>query len=109
MVPQHKVDSVRRLLAEAAFSQRKIAKLIGISRATVGAIANGRRPDYPVPRRAEDDPFGLPAGPPNRCSGCGGTVYMPCRLCYVRSLKETRRLIARRRARLARYLAGYGW
>ena len=109
MVPQHKVDSVRRLLVEGRLSQRRIAKLIGISRATVGAIANGRRPKYPIPHRAENDPFGPPTGPPQRCVGCGGMVYVPCRLCYVRDLKETQRVLARRRVRLARFLAGYGW
>jgi hypothetical protein len=75
------------LLAEGNLSQRKIARLTGISRGTVGAIAAGKRPDYPSSRRAAEDEPGEPAGPPRRCPGCGGMVYMPCRLCAARALK----------------------
>lgn len=80
------VAEIRRLLAEGRLSQRKIAKLTGISRATIGAIANGRRPDY-QPRPA-NDLFDRPQGPPRRCTGCGGLVYLPCKLCRVRAWKS---------------------
>jgi len=74
---------VRRLLAETKLSQRKIAQLAGLSRGSVGAIASGRRPDYEGLPRDEDE-IDEPAGPPARCPGCGGMVYLPCRLCCVR-------------------------
>lgn len=77
------VAEIRRLLAEAKLSQRKIAKLTGISRGTVGAIARGRRPDY-QPRPKTDGESDRPSGPPQRCGTCGGMVYMPCRLCGLR-------------------------
>ena len=77
------VAQIHRLLAEDKLSQRKIAKLTGISRGTVGAIARGRRPDY-KPRPKTDDEFDRPSGPPQRCGTCGGMVYMPCRLCGLR-------------------------
>lgn len=80
------VAEIRRLLAEGQLSQRKIAKLTGISRATIGAIASGRRPDY-EPRQA-DDLFDRPQGPPRRCRNCGGLVYLPCKLCRVRQWKS---------------------
>ncbi len=84
MLPQGKIDQVRRLLAEGLYSQRDIARLVEISRGTVGAIASGRRADYRV--------VSFKAGalrtdlPPVRCPGCGGWVYVPCHLCGIRKL-----------------------
>lgn len=103
------VAEIRRLLAEGQLSQRKIAKLTGISRATVGAIASGRRPDY-EPRPAQEL-FDRPQGPPRRCQGCGGMVYLPCKLCRVRAWKSDderkRRPVDRRPAPCeGRYLSG---
>ena len=40
------VAEIRRLLAEEKLSQRKIGRLVGVSRGTVAAIASGTRPDY---------------------------------------------------------------
>lgn len=85
MIGSGMVAEIRRLLAEGRLSQRKIAKLTGISRATISAIASGRRPDY-QPRPA-NDLFDRPQGPPRRCLGCGGLVYLPCKLCRVRAWK----------------------
>jgi transcriptional regulator with XRE-family HTH domain len=94
---------VERLLSAGTLSQRKIAKMVGISRAVVGAIAAGTRPDYEALRRErqENEPERL--GPLGRCPGCGGLVYAPCRLCRVRRVKDRERQLvreARRRARL---------
>lgn len=89
------VEEIKRLLAEGKLSQRKIAKVTGISRATIGAIASGKRPDYQPRSRDEDDYF-RPTGPAVRCPGCGGKVYLPCRLCRVRAIKAEEE--ARRRA-----------
>lgn len=77
------VAKIRCLLAEDKLSQRKIAKLTGISRGTVGAIARGRRPDYQQ-RPKTNDESDRPSGPPQRCGTCGGMVHMPCRLCGLR-------------------------
>ena len=84
MVPQGKIDQVRRLLAEGLYSQRDVARILKISRGTVGAIASGGRGDYRV--------VSFKAGairtdlPPVRCPGCGGWVYVPCHLCRIRKL-----------------------
>ena len=83
MLAPSMVLEIRRLLAEGIFSQRKIARLTGVSRGSVGAIASGKRPDYELRSRVEDK-FERPAGPPRRCPTCGGMVYMPCRLCALR-------------------------
>lgn len=84
MIAPSVVDEIRRLLAEGKYSQRRIARIAGVSRGTVGAIASGKRRDYAT--RARDlEPEG-PTGPPRRCPGCGGLVYLPCRLCHVRKL-----------------------
>ena len=80
------VEEIRRLLAEDTLSHRKIARLTGVSRGTIGAIASGKRPDYQQLRRAPQGEPLEPAGPPERCPGCGGMVYHPCRFCRARSL-----------------------
>ena len=54
MIAAAKIKEVERLLAENQLSHRKIAKATGISRATVGAIASGRRPDYEALRQARE-------------------------------------------------------
>ncbi len=100
MIQHSIVQEVKRLLAEGNLSQRKIAKRIGLSRATVGAIASGKRPDYKQRPPSEDDLF-QPTGPSRRCSGCGGVVYLPCRLCYVRDIKRREEQQARRRTLLS--------
>ncbi len=88
MIAPSVVQEVRRLLAEGGFSHRKIAKITGISRGTVGAILSGRRRDHESSRPLEGDEFPQATGPLQRCPGCGAVVYMPCRLCRTRALKE---------------------
>ena len=83
MISNEMVEEVRRLLAEDKLSQRKIARLLRISRGTVGAISMGRRPDYEA-LRADSDDLLTPPGPASRCPTCGGKVYLPCRLCRER-------------------------
>jgi hypothetical protein len=85
MLTQSVVEQVRDLLAEGLLSQRKIASRVGISRTTVGAIAQGKRPDCQSPFETYDLPE--PVGPPRRCPTCGGLVFMPCLLCHIRAMK----------------------
>jgi hypothetical protein len=96
MIALAKVKEIERLLALGTMSQRQIAAAQGVSRATVGAIADGTRPSYEARRRAELDGARVPLGPIKRCPTCGGRVYMPCRLCLVRKFKAEQ---AARRAR----------
>jgi hypothetical protein len=101
MIALVKVKEVERMLVEGKLSHRKIAKATGVSRATVGAIALGKRPDYEarqLARAAELEP----RGPLKRCAGCGGLVYMPCRLCRVRKAKAQQEEIARAARRRSR-------
>ncbi len=94
MLPLSKVKEVRRLLDEGKLSQRKIAKMLGVSRGIVGAIASGRRGIYGKEPQ-ENDFLGLPSEEfdPERCPGCGGWIYMPCAVCRVRAyLERNRRL-----------------
>jgi hypothetical protein len=86
MVSQGVVDQILRLLADGHLSQRKIARSVGVSRGTIGAIAKGHRPRIRTTEDRWGDP-NRPLGPPSRCGGCGGLVYMPCLLCHVRYLK----------------------
>ena len=86
MIAPSVVNQIKRLLAEGKYSQRKIARMTGVSRGTVGAIAGGKRPDYEAMTRERQSELEQPTGPPRRCPGCGGLVYLPCRLCRVRKL-----------------------
>ena len=86
MIAPSVANQIKRLLAEGKYSQRKIARMTGVSRGTVGAIASGRPPDYEALARERQADLEQPTGPPRRCPGCGGFVYMPCRVCRVRQL-----------------------
>lgn len=104
MIELSLIKEAERLLAEGQLSQRRIAATVGISRATVGAIAAGRRPDYEAIRAARAGEL-EPSGPPARCPNCGGLVYTPCRLCQVRSMKNQEAEVARKARRQARQRA----
>jgi len=95
MIAPKVVAEIQRLLDMKTHSQRRIAALIGVSRGSVAAIASGRRRDGDVLPGASDDAPAETSGPPSRCPGCGGLVYMPCLLCHLR--KENPRAAARRR------------
>jgi len=88
MIAAEVVEQVRQLLREGAMSQRKIARRVGVSRGTVGAIPRGRT----VGRRPNVPPshdYGFPHnGPVERCPGCGAMVHMPCLACRVRAIRQ---------------------
>ena len=90
MLAMAKVKEAERLLLEGRLSQRKIAAFVGISRATVSAIARGRRADYEARLAARASEL-EPLGPIVRCGGCGGRVYSPCRACRVRVDQDRQR------------------
>ncbi len=95
------VKETERLLAEGSLSQRKIAATVGISRATVSAIASGKRRDYEARLLARAGEF-EPLGPLGRCPTCGGMVHMPCRSCRIETMRELEREVLRLRRRRAR-------
>jgi hypothetical protein len=84
MITPHLVERIEQLLVKDKLSHRKIARITGVSRGTVGAIASGRRRIRPRPIHFWEDDALVPDTPPQRCPECGGTVYMPCRLCRTR-------------------------
>lgn len=80
---------VREMLDAGGLSQRQIARAAGVSRGSVASIAAGKRHEPPAASVdewsvAEDE------GPPVRCQGCGGLVYVPCRLCRARNWRAER-------------------
>lgn len=89
MLHPAKVAEIHRLIAEGELSQRQIARATGVSRASVGLIKRGKRPDRS--HRESTEPFRpLPADV--RCPGCGGLLtVLPCILCRDRAAQsETR-------------------
>lgn len=88
-----KVLHVERLLAQGDLSQRQIAQRAGVGRWSVAAIA-----EMQLCRAGEENALES-ASHPTRCPGCGGLVFLPCRLCHVRSLldRNKRRRAGRRR------------
>jgi len=95
MIALAKFQETRRLLALGNLSQRRIARIVGISRATVNAIARGNyhdRESREAARLREQPVF---EGPLARCPGCGGMVLMPCLACRVQQLKDREQAILR--------------
>jgi transcriptional regulator with XRE-family HTH domain len=93
MIAPQVVADVRRLLTEERLSQRKVARLTGVSRSTIAVIASGKRPDYELRERLREADWEEPAGPAVRCPGCGHRVYMPCQLCRLRARMAAKRRI----------------
>lgn len=84
MITSDVVFAVRRLLLETKLSWREIARRSGVSRGSVRAIASGRRSEDATHLPAVEVDWEGPAGPPVRCPGCGGLVFMPCVFCATR-------------------------
>lgn len=85
MLSRYLADKVLRLLTEEKLSQRQVARLTGVSRATVAAIARGEWHARHRPRFSEEDET---EPPPSRCPDCGALVTPPCLACHVRKLKS---------------------
>ena len=88
MIEPQLVERIEQLLAEDKLSHRKIARITGVSRGTIGAIASGRRRIRPKPMRFWEDDALVPDTPPERCPQCGSMVYMPCLACRTRKEME---------------------
>jgi len=88
------VLEIRRLLDEGRLSQRAIARKLGVSRGTVGAIAQGKRGLH---GRESADPSAADytSQLPSRCRQCGGWVYKPCLLCSARAARDRYRRLRR--------------
>lgn len=95
MLRRATVLEVRRLLDEGRLSQRKIALRVGVSRATVGAIASGKRALH-----GSDDPVDDDEPPRDyvRCPGCGARVLLPCVSCAAQRFRRREASPARRAA-----------
>ncbi len=98
MISQDTFEKVRHLLASGELSRSRIALLTCVSRATVRRIASGKRPGFRPDAEGGYDVADV--GPLSRCPGCGGQVFLPCRLCRVRGMIERGRY-ARHEARRA--------
>ena len=79
------VLEIQRLLKSGRWSQRKIARMLGVSRGTVSAVARGRRKAETNRelKSIESSGFIPPKGVPRRCSRCGALTKMPCLSCQI--------------------------
>jgi transcriptional regulator with XRE-family HTH domain len=91
MIAAKTIAEIHRLLDLKTYSQRQIARLLGVSRGTVGSVALGRRRGD-SPRDTGKEDLAESSGPPARCPGCGGLVYMPCLLCKLRKERPRARV-----------------
>ena len=88
MIANATVKKVVELLEEGKLSQRQIAKLTGVSRGSVGAIARGTRTNPNASSYEEEMLIIPPSGPPTRCPQCGRLVQQPCLACQIRAMQE---------------------
>jgi hypothetical protein len=88
------IREVRRMLDEDEMSQRAVAVRLKVSRGTVWAVANGRRGIRLGELHLPSQKIHASQHLPERCPGCGGFVFMPCRLCAARAFAERREMLA---------------
>lgn len=85
MIDIGKFMETKRLLASKTYSHRRIAAMVGVCRATVSAIARGKRKNR---EREIEQHAPMPSGPLVRCPGCGGKVQLPCLACRADRRRE---------------------
>jgi transposase len=80
-------ETVQRVLAlkEEGLSYRAIGERLGIHHNTAKNIVYKQHSGNVLSTDEIDDVLS-PSGTPTRCPGCGGLVYMPCKLCKIRTL-----------------------
>ena len=91
MLEHRLVLQIVLLLSQKKYSQRQIAKMMGVSRGTVNAIARGKRQFTPKKAELDENKIPLPRGEPCRCPLCGAMVRMPCLACTLRRIAKKRK------------------
>ena len=89
------VLEIRRLVDEGKLSRRQIAKKLNVSRATVAAIAGGRRGLHGRDAATAFPDLRLRQQLAVRCPHCGGLVFLPCLLCAARAFRMRRERLRR--------------
>ena len=87
-----KNDIIRKILLhieQGELSQRKIAKILGVSRGTVQAVVHGRRTEHHASALKTATTWIVPSGQPKRCPHCGSWVKMPCLACQLFELYQS--------------------
>jgi hypothetical protein len=87
MLPISLVQEIDRLVREGKLSRRQISLRVGASRAIISAIASGSRglhgrESFHIRSKS------IRTSAPRRCPECGYHVYMPCRICAMRSRRQ---------------------
>lgn len=87
------VEEIAFHLDAGQLTQREIARRLRVGRATVSAIAQGRRGIYGRVANPEPPKPEMPA-PAVRCPQCGYLVHLPCLVCRAREYCRARRILA---------------
>lgn len=88
------VEEIAFHLEAGQLSQRAIAKKLGVSRATVWDMAQGRRGKFGREADVEPEEPERP-DPPVRCPECGYLVHFPCLACRTREYRRAQLILAR--------------
>ncbi|MGL6226013.1 MAG: hypothetical protein ACRC10_05220 [Thermoguttaceae bacterium] len=84
------IKRILTLLAEKRYSQRMIAKILGVSRGLVSSVASGKQTLLRHKVVDVEYAFQFPGGKPKRCPSCGALVQMPCLACQIRQMRKLR-------------------
>lgn len=96
MIKKHQFIEIKRMLAEGKYSQRTIAKKIGVSRTAVKSVllkilvetGHERRKERKTTSQGQGREIVFPVGKPKRCPRCGRLVQMPCLACQLHEIKR---------------------
>jgi len=90
MISEERIAIAEQLILDEKLSQRQIAKQTGLSRATIGAIASGKRRIFkrkPLLVIEHDK-----NSPHVRCPGCGLRVRLPCVRCLLQKYGKKQKI-----------------
>ena len=88
MLNQELIAEIHSMLGAKNYSQRAIARRLGVSRGAVQAVARVKCQLYAPLLRAPGEEVQPPPGLHRRCPGCSGKVQMPCLACYLRKRRR---------------------
>jgi len=89
MIENDIILRIQELLDTGFYSQRAVARMVGVSNTTVSWVQRGKRKVYRDPTR-----YMVPRaeGPVTRCPSCGAKTQLPCFYCELKKLLKKHHL-----------------